>query len=134
MSSHRRIITGLFFVCLMVSSAVAQTPQVIPFSSAQPVLNTYLKTLPPALKPNGQPTAAAWDAWARSNDQEIRTRMERGEEDTLTNLLRLGVTYTKEARIDYADLMRYGHDSNRRFAGRQARRRSDPRPRRTACQ
>lgn len=111
MSSHRRIVTALFFVCLIVSSAVAQTPQAIPFSSAQPVLNTYLKTLPPALKPNGQPTAAAWDGWARSNDQEIRTRVERGEEDTLTNLLRLGVTYTKQERIDYAYLMRYGHDS-----------------------
>lgn len=111
MSCHRRIIAGLFFVCLIVTLAYAQTPQTIPFSSAQPVLNTYLKTLPPALKPNGQPTAAAWDAWARSNDQEIRTRVERGEEDTLTNLLREGVTYTKAERIDYAYLMRYGHDS-----------------------
>lgn len=122
MTCHRRIFTGLFFVCLIVSSAVAQTPQVIPFSSAQPVLNTYLKTLPPALKPNGQPTAAAWDAWARSNDQEIRTRVERGEEDTLTNLLREGVTYTKQERIDYAYLMRYGHDS---FVDSLANKRAD---------
>ncbi len=99
------------FVCLIAASAAAQTPQTIPFSAAQPVLNTYLKTLPPALKPDGEPTAAAWDVWARSNDQEIRARVERGEEDTLTNLLRLGVTYTKEERISYAYLLRFGHDS-----------------------
>ena len=108
---HRQLI-GLFFVCLLsFASAAAQTPQIIPFTAAQPVLNAYINTLPPALKPNGQPAAAAWDAWARQNDQEIRTRVERGEEDTLTNLLRLGVTYTKEERIDYSYLMRYGHDS-----------------------
>ena len=94
MNCQRRTLSGLFFACLIVSSAAAQTPQIIPFPTAQPVLNTYLKTLPPALKPNGQPTAAAWDAWAKHNDSEIRTRVERGEEDTLTNLLRLGVTYT----------------------------------------
>jgi len=92
MNRQRRIMPGLFSACLVVSSAAAQTPQIIPFSTAHPVLNSYLKTLPPALKPNGQPTAAAWDAWAKHNDEEIRTRVERGEEDTLTNLLRLGVT------------------------------------------
>ena len=122
MSSHRRVIPELFFVFLIVSASAAQTPQIIPFSSAQPVINTYLKTLPPVLKPNGQPTEAAWDAWARSNDQEIRTRVERGEEDTLTNLLREGVTYTKQERIDYAYLMRYGHDS---FVDSLANKRAD---------
>lgn len=105
-------VTGWFFVCLLgLCSATAQTPHIIPFTAAQPVLNSYVKSLPPELKTNGQPTAAAWDAWARRNDEEIRVRVERGEEDTLTNLLRLGVTYTKEERISYTYLMRYGNDS-----------------------
>ena len=52
----------------------------------------------------------AWDKWVRDQDQEIRSRLERGQEDTLTNLLRLGVTYTKEERISYAYLERYGKD------------------------
>jgi hypothetical protein len=91
-------------------AAVAQTPQYISFSSAQPILKTYLSSLPAELKPGGQPTAAAWDAWVRHQDQEVRTRLERGEEDTLTNLLRLGVTFTKQDRISYVELERLGHD------------------------
>jgi hypothetical protein len=109
-SKHNRI-PAIVFVCLLgLCCAAGQSPQFVPFSTAQPVLNAYLKTLPPELKPSGQPTATAWDAWVRRNDQEIRTRVERGEEDTLTNLLRLGVTYTKEERISYAYLMRFGND------------------------
>jgi hypothetical protein len=44
-------------------------------------------------------------------DADIRARLDRGEEDTLTNLLRFGVTYTKEYRIDDQYLLRYGQSS-----------------------
>jgi len=47
----------------------------------------------------------------QGQDKEIRIRIEEGEENTLTNLLRLGVTYTKEPRIDYEQLDRYGKSS-----------------------
>jgi|SRR5579862_3597073 len=90
----------------------AQTPQFVPFSAAQPILKAYLSSLPTDLKPGGQPTAAAWDAWVRRNDQDVRSRLERGEEDTLTNLLRLGVTYTKQERISYSTLERLGKDKD----------------------
>ena len=102
---------GWLLVWICCSPAlVAQSPQFVPFSAAQPILKTYLNSLPADLKPGGQPTAAAWDAWVRRNDQEIRTRLERGEEDTLTNLLRLGVTYTKQERISFHDLESFGKD------------------------
>lgn len=109
-SKHSKTL-GFFFICILASGAVvAQAPQYVPFSQAQPVLQAYQKSLPKDLTASGQPTAAAWDKWVRSQDQEIRTRLERGEEDTLTNLLRLGVTYTNEERISYASLERYGKD------------------------
>ncbi len=102
---------GLFFLWTSCSCALfAQAPQFVPFSAAQPILKSYLSSLPAELKPGGQPTAAAWDAWVRRSDEEVRARLERGEEDTLTNLLRLGVTYTKQERISYAYLERYGKD------------------------
>ncbi len=111
MSSKLAKVAVLFFVCiLIVTSAAAQSPQFLPFSEAQPILNTYLNTLPAELKPNGQPTAIAWDKWVRTQDKDIRSRLERGQEDTLTNLLRLGVTYTKEERISYTQLERFGKD------------------------
>ena len=111
MSSKLAKVAALFFVCiLIVTSAAAQSPQFLPFSEAQPILNTYLNTLPAELKPNGQPTAVAWDKWVRTQDKDIRSRLERGQEDTLTNLLRLGVTYTKEERISYTQLESFGKD------------------------
>src|ERR1041385_4675063 len=100
-SSKYSKILGCFFVIIFNCAVWAQNPEYLPFSVAQPVLKTYLSTLPAELKPGGQPTAAAWDSWVRSTDKNIRTRLERGEEDTLTNLLRLGVTYTTEERISY---------------------------------
>src|SRR5579871_1093146 len=104
-------IFALFLLWIFCSlAAFAQTPQFVPFSAAQPILKTYLSSLPAELKPGGQPTAAAWDAWVRHNDQEVRSRVERGEEDTLTNLLRLGVTYTSQERISFSYLERFGKD------------------------
>ena len=47
----------------------------------------------------------------QENDREIRARLERGEEDTLVNLLRFGVTFTREYRIDDEYLVRYGQSS-----------------------
>ena len=67
--------------------------------------------LPPALKDAHPLDANAWNAWVRSEDAEIRKRLERGEEDTLTNQLRFGVTYTKEYRIDREYLSSYGHST-----------------------
>ncbi len=109
-SIYKRTLGLLLLGIFCVLHAQAQTPQYIPFSAAKPVLETYLSTLPAELKPSGQPTAAAWDKWVRSQDLEIRTRLKRGEEDTLTNLLRLGVTYTKEDRISFVTLEKYGKD------------------------
>ncbi len=120
---------GLFLICVCCSwTLFAQSPQYVPFSAAQPILKAYLNSLPADLKPGGQPTAAAWDAWVRRTDQEIRTRLERGEEDTLTNLLRLGVTYTKQERITYSLLERFGKDKYVDQPGQQTSRRPDSRP------
>ena len=102
---------GLFLVILGCACALtAQTAQYVPFPAARPILMTYLNSLPSELKPGGQPTAAAWDAWVRREDRDVRMRLDRGEEDTLTNLLRLGVTYTKEDRISFQDLEQFGKD------------------------
>ena len=101
----------LFFVWISCCCALpAQAPQYTTFAAAQPILKVYFNSLPAELKPNGQLSAAAWDMWVRRDDREVRSRLERGEEDTLTNLLRLGVTYTKQQRISFPDLERLGKD------------------------
>ncbi len=44
-------------------------------------------------------------------DAHVRARLDRGEEDTLTNLLRFGTTFTKEYRIDDQYLRESWHSS-----------------------
>ena len=102
-------VLGLFVSCL-VALCHAQAPEFTSFASAQPVLTAMRDALPADLKASG-PTAATWDKWVRARDQEVRNRLEQGEENTLTNLLRLGVTYTKEPRISYEYLEQYGQSN-----------------------
>ena len=102
---------SLFVFCIpYLLHGSAQTAQFVSFASAQPVLTAMRDSLPAELKTSGPVTADAWNKWVRSRDKEIRSRLEGGEEDTLTNLLRLGVTYTKQQRISLGDLLSYGKD------------------------
>jgi hypothetical protein len=77
--------------------------------ATQPILKAFSDTLPAELRDT--PGAEAWSAWLKAEDAGIRKRLEIGEEDTLTNLLRFGLTYTKEYQIDREDLARYGKSS-----------------------
>src|SRR5271166_5700638 len=88
--------------------AACQQPKAefMPLDAAQPILREFSDTLPAELR--NAPGAAAWSAWVQGEDASIRQRLELGEEDTLTNLLRFGVTYTKEYQIDREYLARYG--------------------------
>ena len=89
----------------------AQRPQAdfMPIDAAQPTLQAYSGELPPELR--GTPDAAAWSAWVKAEDTSIRRRLETGEEDTVTNLLRWGVTFTDEYQINREYLTKYGSSS-----------------------
>ncbi|HXR14946.1 MAG TPA: class I SAM-dependent methyltransferase [Terriglobales bacterium] len=67
--------------------------------------------LPSDLRAANPLDANRWSAWVKAQDLAIRQRLDRGTEDTLTNLLRFGVTFTKEYRIDDEYLIRYGQSS-----------------------
>ena len=90
------------------TTAICQQPeaQFMPLEAAQPILRGFSDTLPAELRT--APDAAAWTAWVKAQDTSIRQRLEVGEEDTLTNLLRFGVTYTTEYQIDRDYLALYG--------------------------
>ena len=61
--------------------------------------------------PGAEINSTDWTAWLQKSDADIRQRLDTGEEDSLTNLLRFGVTFTKEYRIDDDYLLRYGQSS-----------------------
>ena len=100
-SKHSRALGLLLFLLFALSLAVAQAPQFVPFSAAQPVLNTYLKTPAGGVETGRQAYRCGLGQLDPHQDKEIRIRIEAGEENTLTNLLRLGVTYTQQPRSAY---------------------------------
>ncbi|HLI62207.1 MAG TPA: hypothetical protein VKV05_02325 [Terriglobales bacterium] len=81
----------------------------MPLASALPVLQKV------PCDGSGCPTPAIslqdWTAWLQKSDAQVRQRLDAGEEDSLTNLLRFGVTYTKEYRIDDEYLPLYGQST-----------------------
>lgn len=117
---HRATRLAAIYV-LLLSPVFGQAPQFVTLADVQPLLSA---TQSPDLKTVQPLTAAEWDKWVRTRDKDIRSRLEAGEENTLTNLLRLGVTYTNQPRITYegGELDRYGSDN---FIDRVANRRAD---------
>ena len=98
----------LVFAAALCLPAPCQQPTIefMPLDAAQPVLREFSESLP--AESRSTPGPAAWSAWVRDQDIGIRQRLELGEEDTLTNLLRFGVTYTNEYQIDREYLALYG--------------------------
>jgi len=113
-----RFTSGQIFVlvmalgaCLRAAGQATAPKESISYEAAQPSLQAMSDALPPELKATGPLDADHWRMWVESQDRAIRLRLDRGTEDTLTNLLRFGVTFTREYRIDDEYLVRYGHSS-----------------------
>ena len=93
----------LKFLALAAAALALPQPQFMSYKSAEPVLRAQHNPQ--------QLDAARWTAWLKSADATVRRRLEAGEEDTLSNLLRFGVSYTKEFRIDDEYFLRYGEST-----------------------
>src|SRR5258708_7480934 len=50
------------------------------------------------------PDANTWDQWVRERDREIRGRIDRGVEDSISNLILYGTSFTALPRIEGAEL------------------------------
>ncbi len=85
------------------------TPEFMPLDAAKPAIEKLGTTDGHQLNPTM--SSQEWLAWLQRSDAQMRQRLDVGEEDSLTNLLRFGVTYTKEYRIDDEYLVRYGQSS-----------------------
>jgi len=101
----------LFFCRLICPGQAVPKISFISLDSARDILKGMSSSLPPELGPIEKIDAARWSDWVEREDREVRNRLDRGTEDTLTNLLRFGVTFTKEYRIDDEYLVHYGESS-----------------------
>jgi len=71
----------------------------IPYPEAKPILERLAASLPAELA--GRPSAeleSGWVDWVSRRNLEIRARLERGDEDSVVNLLLFGTTFTKLPR------------------------------------
>jgi len=107
---HQPLLFLLLASLFPLHSLAAQAPEFVSFREARPVLEAMQASLPAELRAAGGLAPGAWDQWVRGRDRLIRARIAQGEGLTLTNLLRLGVTYTDQRRIPFDLLERYGRD------------------------
>ena len=110
LSPRHAIVTLICTAALAFAAPQSPDKEFISFDAAMPSIAAFPNSLPQELKSNGL-DANKWSAWVQKSDREVRDRLNQGEEDTLTNLLRFGVTFTKEYRIDDEYLTRYGNSS-----------------------
>jgi hypothetical protein len=109
MTARRRLIP----VAMVLASglATAQRPLPartnIPFVDAKPVLDVLRSDLrPPELQE--RPPAAmaeAWDGWVAARDADIRRRLERGDDDSVINLLLFGTSFTRQPRATAREIL-----------------------------
>jgi hypothetical protein len=83
-----------------VAAAAAVAPaRYIRFAEAQPVLAELAGRLPADLNNlSPEQLATAWPGWLERHDQEIRARLERGDEDTIVNWMLFGTSFTAKPK------------------------------------
>jgi len=71
----------------------------IPYPEAKPILERLGASLPAELaaRPASE-LESVWDEWVSRRNLEIRARLERGDEDSIINLLLFGTTFTRLPR------------------------------------
>src|SRR4029453_14635319 len=76
---------------LAAQASRANHTTTIPYADARPILERLRSSLPP--EPAAKTTAeleSAWPEWVSRRDADIRARVERGDEDSIINLLLFG--------------------------------------------
>jgi hypothetical protein len=70
------------------------------FSEAQEVISRFLSSGQGALVSTELRDASTWDRWIRARDDEVRGRIDRGAEDSISNLILYGTSYTQLPRLE----------------------------------
>src|SRR5207248_522499 len=69
------------------------------YNEVQQVLSFLTDTLPPELKSSDlSARRKAWQDWVIGHDHDIRSRLGRGDEDTIVNWLLFGSSFTQQPR------------------------------------
>ena len=69
------------------------------FSEAEEVISRFVRSGQGALMDAELSDAPAWDRWVRAMDQDVRRRIDRGTEDSISNFILYGTSFTTLPRL-----------------------------------
>ena len=84
-------LAALWAACAVAAAQPA--PRFLSFDEARETLTAFGRT----------EDASAWDAWVRTQDRDVRARVERGAEDSIGNLILYGSSFTGLPRLESPD-------------------------------
>ena len=93
----RRELFTLALGCMTLRAQRAERPEYLSLSEARPILEGFSGELPSGL--DAAPDAQSWLKWETARDQEIRSRLKRGDADSIVNLVLFGTSFTARPRL-----------------------------------
>jgi hypothetical protein len=96
---RRPLLTITVLAAFLVAGSHAQT-RYASFAEVRDLLSRLADVLPQELKvPNASDAERAWGPWVERQDRAIRSRLQRGDEETIVNWLFFGTTFTELPRL-----------------------------------
>ncbi len=91
-----------FATALAPLASVSQDTQVryLNYSESQDTIRLFAGSVLPGTE---IADASTWDTWIRQQDQQVRERIDRGVEDSISNLILYGTSYTNLPRLNAAE-------------------------------
>lgn len=103
--NYCRLVLLIVCAAVAIASSASQAPDqsAIHFLRYENVAETLAKFATSKLPGAGISGAQQWDAWIRAQDREVRSRINLGVEDSISNLILYGTSFTKLPRITGVD-------------------------------
>ncbi len=90
------VVTGLWAVH---TATAGDTARFLTFDEAREIVSEFADTVAPA----DLPDTTSWAHWISVGDADVRNRIDHGFEDSISNLILYGSTFTARARIESAE-------------------------------
>src|SRR5690348_8143786 len=123
----RRFLSVVSATLLLIAAGLAQQPAArtasrvttLSYEQASPILDALKAEAPSELRyAAAERLPAAWRDWAARRDADIRSRLKRGDEDSVVNFLLFGTSYTRHPRLTLGDIARINQKNDQQEAAK----------------
>src|SRR5260370_25047630 len=101
--SRRSRSLAFFSLFLLLSAAVFSVEKKAAFLTFAEVAETLQLFADSGLPGSDIADSSAWDRWIRDQDAQVRARIDRGVEDSISNLVLYGTSYTSLPRMESSE-------------------------------